>query len=55
MDEITGPLLSVRGHARLTVDPDYAALGAVLSSVRGSKEPVRKLVGGEADGCLTSP
>ncbi|MGO8884963.1 MAG: hypothetical protein ACLPUO_25820 [Streptosporangiaceae bacterium] len=38
MDEITGPLLSVRGHARLTVDPDYAALSTVLSSVRGSKK-----------------
>ncbi len=42
MSDPAGPLLSVRGDARLTVAPDYVILASTIESSRGSKgEAVR--------------
>ncbi|MEP7026097.1 MAG: SIMPL domain-containing protein, partial [Actinomycetota bacterium] len=38
------PLLSVRGHARQLVPPDYAVLAAALESCRGSKAKAAQAV-----------
>lgn len=50
MTELTGPLLSVRGDARLTVPPDYVILSGAIELTRESKADAARAAAAALDG-----
>lgn len=50
MTEPTGPLLSVRGDARLTVPPDYVILSGAIELTRASKADAARAAAAALDG-----
>jgi len=50
MSDPSGPLLSVRGEARLTVAPDCVILAGVIESSRGSKAEALRAAAASLDG-----
>ncbi len=54
MTEPTGPLLSVRGDARLTVPPDYVILSGAIELARDAKASAIRAAAAALDGLTTS-